>query len=163
MITESRKTGAPTVSKPKQPGITLTGRGGLAVLFGVTLLGSFFDVSIVPGLAFVAGCVLAAVATKPSDLPSLVVTPPVVFFLVTLIAEFVDALGSQSIVQSMAVSVPLALGLQALWIFVGTVAALAVALRRGLLRSWRDIGAKPTAPRLTQERYVEEDAVRWEE
>jgi hypothetical protein len=164
MITESRKTGAPTVSKPKkQPGITLTGRGGIAVLFGITLLGSFLDVSVVPGIAFLAGCVLAALATKRPDLPSLVVTPPLVFFLVTLIAKFIDALGSQSIVQSMIVSVPVYLGVQALWIFLGTAAALGIGLRRGVVQTWRELGAKSARRRLTQERYVEEDPVRWDE
>src|SRR4051812_39939817 len=101
MITESRKTGAPTVSQPKKrPGITLTGRGGIAVLFGITLPGSFLDVTVIPGIAFLVGCVLAPLATKRPDLPSLVVPPPMVFFLVTLIAKFIDALGSQAIIQS---------------------------------------------------------------
>jgi hypothetical protein len=164
MITESRKTGAPTVSKPKkQPGITLTGRGGIAVLFGITLLGSFLDVTVVPGIAFVVGCVLAALATKRPDLPSLVVSPPVVFFLVTLIAKFIDALGSQSIVQSMIVSVPIYLGVEAVWIFLGTVAALAIALRRGVLQTWRELATKSARRRPVQERYVEEDPVRWDE
>ncbi len=143
---------------------SLTARGGIAVIFVLSLIGALLDFSVLPGAAFAAACVVAALSTRPADLPTLVVAPPLVFFLATLLAELIGALGDGgSLLRGLLLSVPLELGGRAPWLLAGTVLAFAIALRRGLLEAWREISIKAAGFRLTQERHTEEDPVRWDE
>lgn len=149
--------------KRASPSLALTARGGIAAVFVLSLVGTLLDFSFLPGLIFVAACALAAVFTKPADLPTLVVAPPLVYFLAVLVTEAAGALGGDSLLRNLFVSVPLELGSRAPWLLAGTVLALVIALRRGLLDAWREISLKAAGFRLTQERHTEEDPVRWDE
>ncbi|GAB3660173.1 hypothetical protein GCM10027589_21710 [Actinocorallia lasiicapitis] len=149
--------------KASRSPITLTGRGGVAVIFALTFTGALIGWSVLPGLLFLAACVLAALATKPAALPGLAVAPPVSYFLATLAAEIVHNLSAANFFQSLAVSLPLALGDSALWLFAGTAIALAIAVKRGLLSAWRSLSTEAATFRLAQERYVEDDPIRWDE
>ncbi|GAA2723526.1 DUF6542 domain-containing protein [Actinocorallia aurantiaca] len=149
--------------KKKAAPLSLTARGGIAAVFVLSLLGALVDVSVLPGLVFVAACVLAAVFTKPADLPSLVVAPPLVGFLATLTAEVAGGLSDGSVLRSLLIAVPLELGARAPWLVAGTVLTAVVAWRRGVLEAWREISLKASGFRLTQERQTEEDPVRWDE
>lgn len=149
--------------KKRAPSLALTARGGIAAVFVLSLLGTLLDFSFFPGLLFVAACALAAMFTKPADLPTLVVAPPLVYFLAVLVTEAAGGLAGGSLVRSLLVSVPLELGSRAPWLLAGTVLALVIALRRGLLEAWREISLKAAGFRLTQERHTEEDPVRWDE
>src|SRR5687768_4552664 len=84
----SRSSGS-RAAAPTGP-VTLTGRGGIVVVFGTAvlcgLLSRWLDMPLLAGGGFTVGCVLAALATRPADLLALAVSPPVVFFLATLIA-----------------------------------------------------------------------------
>lgn len=143
--------------------IALTARGGIAAVFALSLVGALLDFSFLPGLVFVAACALAALFTKPADLPTLVAAPPLVYFLATLVVEVGGALGGGSVLRSVLISVPLELGARAPWLLAGTALGFVIALRRGLPEVWREISLKASGFRLTQERHTEEDPVRWDD
>ncbi|GAA3199953.1 DUF6542 domain-containing protein [Actinocorallia longicatena] len=143
--------------------VTLTGRGGIAVIFVLSLVGALIGWSFLPGLIFVLACVLAALATKPAALPGLAVAPPVAYFLAMSTGSVVHTLGDRNFLQSLAVDLPLKLGGSAAWLFGGTALALAIAFKRGLLQAWRALNTEAAAFRLTQDRTTEEDPVRWDE
>jgi hypothetical protein len=120
------------------------------LIFGAGLLAEFFgDVShlgFLPGLGFVAACGLAAVATRGGDLLTLVVSPPLVFLAITLVSEFIGSIGERSLPRSMFVGVITTFAAGAPWLFFGTVLAIVVALRRGLLASLRALRHVPAQP-----------------
>ncbi|MEO3782470.1 DUF6542 domain-containing protein [Actinocorallia sp. B10E7] len=159
---QRRRQGRRQKKRPAAP-LTLTARGGIAAVFVLSLLGALVDVSFLPGLVFVTACVLAALFTKPADLPTLVVAPPLVGFLATLTAEVAGALNGGSLLRSLLIAVPLELGARAPWLLAGTALTAVIAFRRGVLEAWREISLKASGFRLTQERQTEEDPVRWDE
>lgn len=158
-----KRAAAGTPRRRPRPAITLTARGAVAVVLAGTFAGALADWWIVPGAAFVLVCVLAALTVRPDDLPVLVVVPPVVYLAGTLLAELTSMLGGRSFVQSMLVALPLDLIGRAPWLLAGTVLTAGIAVRRGLLRAWRELKLKADGFRLTRERYAEEDPVRWDE
>ena len=157
--------------RSRRPSITLTGRGGIVVIFSVTLLGTVlgteavFGVSALPGLSFVLGCVLAAVATRPADLLTIVASPPLIFFLVMLVASFAEALGSGALLQSVFVGLVTALTSGAPWLFLGTLLVIGITLPRGLLGNLRELRARSAQPtgQGRSDKTDDDDPVRWDE
>jgi hypothetical protein len=153
-------------SRPSGPAgpVTLTGRGGVALILVAALLGALLarwvDVSLLAGGLFVAGCVLAALLTRPADLPTLVVSPPLACFAATVVAEF--AADDGPLTRTLSLGLVSALAGIAPWLFLGTLLAFAVAVPRGLPGAFRDLRA-----RLARGRTLAEDddidPVRWEE
>lgn len=175
-MTRARKRGAPA-GAPSTPGgrvphrtggpqITLTGRGGVVVIFAVSLtgmlIGQLFGGATLAGIAFLLGCAAAALTTRPADLPTLVVCPPAVFFGATLISEFVGSLGDGSFVQSVLLGVLSTLAAQAPWLFVGTAVALGISVPRGLPGELRELRTRLAGARRLSDVY-DEDPVRWNE
>ncbi|GAB2812945.1 hypothetical protein GCM10022221_08280 [Actinocorallia aurea] len=154
---------APAARARKGPAVTLTARGAVAVILVGTFAGALADFWILPGVLFVAVCVLAALAVRPDDLPVLVVAPPVLYLIGTLLAEAVAMFGGRSFVQSMLVALPLDLAVRAPWLLAATLLTGVIAVRRGLLTAWRELSLKADGFRLTRERHAEEDPVRWDE
>ncbi|MFI0351563.1 DUF6542 domain-containing protein [Actinomadura sp. 9N407] len=148
------------------PAITLTGRGGVVVLFAVGLLGAlparWFDAPLLAGAGFAIGCVLAALATRPADLLTLAVSPPAVFLVITLIAETVTAIGEPSMLRGAALGVLASLASTAPWLFGGTVLVLAITVPRGLPANIRELRGRLAGSRLF-ETEENENPVRWEE
>ena len=146
--------------------VTLTGRGGVVVLFGLALLGGllsrWLDFGVLAGASFLAGCVLAALATRPADLLTLAVSPPAVFLAVTVLAETVTGLGGPSPLRGIALGVLAALAGTAPWLFGGTLLVVLITLPRGLLRNVRDLRRRLAGSRLF-EQEENENPVRWEE
>jgi hypothetical protein len=136
----------PVSEKGKRPAVRLTARGAIALALVATLagyvLGEMLDLPFVVGSAFVAASLLGALLVNPRELLSLVVTPPLVFFAATLFVEGGRALGSVSIVQSLALGLYTSLSNGAPWLFAGSAVVLAVALRRGLRDNVRDLRAE---------------------
>jgi Domain of unknown function (DUF6542) len=145
------------------------------LIFGAGLLAEFFGdvlhLGFLPGLGFVAACGLAAVATRGGDLLTLVVSPPLVFLAVTVVSEFIGALGERSLLRSMFVGVITTFAAGAPWLFFGTALAIVVALRRGLrtsLRALRNIPAPAPATdaagaaAATGADHADDDPVRWD-
>jgi hypothetical protein len=144
--------------------ITLTGRGGIVIIFAAGLLAEFFGdvlhLGFLPGFGFAAACGLAAVTTRASDLLTLVVSPPLVFLVITVIGEFFGALGERSLPQSMLVGVVTTFASRAPWLFFGTVLAIVIGLPRGLPATLRALrSARPESPAES----ADDDPVRWDD
>ncbi|XVQ12607.1 DUF6542 domain-containing protein [Spirillospora sp. CA-255316] len=146
--------------------ITLTGRGGVVVLTAIALLGAllsrWLDFGVLAGASFLAGCVLAALATRRADLITLAVSPPAVFLAVTVLAEIVTALGDPSPVRGVALGVLTALAGTAPWLFGGTLLVLLITVPRGLPANIRELRGRLAGSRLF-EQEENENPVRWEE
>ncbi|GGV15120.1 hypothetical protein GCM10010182_39930 [Actinomadura cremea] len=146
--------------------MTLTGRGGIVVVFGTAvlcgLLSRWLDMPLLAGGGFTVGCVLAALATRPADLLALAVSPPLVFFLATLIAVVVTTIGQGSLLRGVTVGVLTALAGTAPWLFLGTLLVLLITLPRGLLANVRELRDKLAGVRLF-EQEENENPVRWDE
>lgn len=151
-----------------RPSVTLTGRGGLVVVFGGTLLGAavgaLFGMREAQGVLFVAACVAAVLATRRSDLLPLVVSPPLLFFLVSLLAAGIGAFGERSFLLGVTVAVMASLTTNVPWLFLGTAVVVAVAVPRGLPACLRDLGKRVAADvPFGRRRDMDEDPVRWDE
>lgn len=148
------------------PAITLTGRGGVVMLAAAGLLGALLSRWLEwPSLAggfFAAGCVLAALATRPADLLTLAVSPPAVFLAVTLVAEILTSFGEPSPLRGTALGVLSSLAATAPWLFGGTLLLLAITVPRGLPANIRDLRGRLAGSRLF-ETEENENPVRWEE
>jgi hypothetical protein len=106
--------------------------------------------------------VLAALATRPADLLTLAVSPPLVFFTVTVLAELLTGFGEGSLLRGVAVGVLSSLAGTAPWLFGGTLLVVLVTLPRGLRRNIRDLRGRLAGGRLI-EQEENENPVRWEE
>jgi hypothetical protein len=122
-------------------GIRLTARGAIALVFVVTFVGHVTASSSLWGAAFVAGCLAAVLLVRPRELLSLVVTPPLVFFVATLLSELIRSAASGSFVQALGLGMFTSLSAGAPWLFAGSALMLALAWARGLpsnVRALRD-------------------------
>ncbi|WP_243712908.1 DUF6542 domain-containing protein [Actinomadura sp. 6K520] len=154
-----------SAASPASP-IALTGRGGAVVIFGAGvvcgLLSRWLGVPLLAGAGFAIGCALAAFATRPADLLTLVVSPPLVFFAATFAVEFATTLGNGSLVRGVTVGVLTALAATAPWLFFGTVLTVVICLSRGLMTNVRELQDKLAGVRLF-EKEENENPVRWDE
>lgn len=158
--------------------MTLTGRGGAVVVFGCTLLGAvvggLFGLRSAQGVLFVAGCLLAISATRRTDLLTLVVSPPLLFFLVSLLSAVTFSLGEKSFLVSVVVTLAAKLTSSVPWLFLGAVLVVLIAVPRGLPANLRDLRTRVAADNPFRERTTlrdrgrgrkatDEDPVRWDE
>src|SRR5918999_4857213 len=177
----SKRSGRPgRSSRSAGSSVTLTGRGGIVLIFGVGLMAEFLGnvshLGFLSGFGFVAACGLAAVATRRGDLLTLVVSPPLVFLAITVVSEFIGAIGERSLPRSMFVGVITTFAAGAPWLFFGTALAIVVALPRGLpaaLRALRTAPRRPAAGAATSggvagaaadadPGHADDDPVRWD-
>ncbi|GAA4222972.1 hypothetical protein FHR32_001808 [Streptosporangium album] len=137
-------------------GIRLTARGAMTSVLASTLVGgvlqALFVLPALAGVAFVAGCTAAVSLVNRRDLLSLVVSPPLIFLVATLIVEVVRALGTASPIQAFSLGMLTVLSAGAPWLFGGSIVVLLVAWRRGLAQCVRDLreelrAAGPDIPR----------------
>lgn len=157
--------------------VTLTGRGGVVVVFGITLLGAFAGSLVgwqsAQGFFFVLGCLLAASMTRRTDLLTLVVSPPLIFFLVSLLSAVAGSLGEKSFLVSVLLTVITTLTSSMPWLFVGAVLVVVITVPRGLPANLRELSAGITADNPFRGRTsllgrkdrkeVDDDPVRWDE
>jgi hypothetical protein len=152
----------------------LTGRGGLVIVAGCTMLGAFADGALglrsAQGLFFVVGCLIAALRTRRADLLTLVVSPPLLFLLVSLSAAVAGSFGARSFLVSVLVAVATALMSNVFWLFAGALLTVAVAVPRGLPAAVRDLRARVAADNpfrgrtsLRGRKDADDDPVRWDE
>ncbi|MFA1545130.1 DUF6542 domain-containing protein [Actinomadura chokoriensis] len=146
--------------------ITLTGRGGIVVMFaaGVLcgLMSRWFGVPLLAGAGFAIGCALAAFATRPADLLTLAVSPPLVFFAATITVVLATTLGQGSLLRGLTLGVLTALAATAPWLFFGTLLVVVICLARGLMTNVRELQDKLIGVRLF-EKEENENPVRWDE
>ncbi|WP_049577076.1 DUF6542 domain-containing protein [Nonomuraea sp. SBT364] len=143
--------------KGKRSAVRLTARGAIALTLLATLAGyvlaAVAGIEALVGVAFVVACLLAVILVNPRELLSLVVTPPLVFFVATLFVELGRALSSVGIVQSLALGLYSSLSRGAPWLFAGSAVVLGVAWGRGLRDNVRELreelraGAEVPRPR----------------
>ncbi|GLX98906.1 hypothetical protein GT755_34335 [Herbidospora sp. NEAU-GS84] len=126
----------------------VTARGAITLLFFVCLLGQF----TLPGPFFLVGALAAVWLVNPRDLLTLVVSPPLVFFVSALLVE---GLGSGGSLQSFGLGMFTTLSAAAPWLFAGSALALGLAWYRGLPQSVRatreDMKTRVPEPRKSKE------------
>jgi len=108
------------------------------------LISSWLHWSPLAGASFVLGCAAAAWWTKPRDLLSVVVSPPVLFFCALLIVKALTSTGNMLV--SMAEGATLTLAGVAPWLFAGLAVSVIIACFRGLPRCVRDLRRDLRAP-----------------
>ncbi|WP_061299866.1 DUF6542 domain-containing protein [Herbidospora cretacea] len=129
----------------------VTARGAITLLFLVCLLGQF----VLAGPLFVVGVLAAIWLVNPRDLLTLVVSPPLVFFVAAFVVEILSALGADSALQSLGLGMFTTLSAVAPWLFAGSALALGLAWYRGLPQSVKatreDMRNRVPAPRRSKE------------
>jgi hypothetical protein len=154
--------------QPAGAAVTLTGRGGLVVVFASALLGSAVGAALglheAQGMAFAVGCLLAVLATRRTDLLTLVVSPPLLFLIATLLSAFLASFGEKSFLLSVALTVMAGLTANAGWLLLGTAGVVAVAVPRGLPACLRELSERVAADvPFRRKGDADEDPVRWDE
>ena len=133
-----RRTGDPASSAAV---LRLTGRGAILGLFVLLFLGilvsSWLNTGVLADLLFLLGCCVMAWYTKPGDLLSVSVSPPLAFFFACVLAKLITSSGGTSAAEGILVT----LATSAPWLFAGTALTIVIALRRGLLDNLRDLRA----------------------
>jgi hypothetical protein len=108
---------------------------------GVFLIGllvaAWLGSALLAGLAFVAGCVLAARYAATAALLTVVVSPPLLFLVTVVLVSAVTVPGS--LVLSVVVGSVATLASVAPWLVVGMVLTVIITWARGLPRCIRDL------------------------
>jgi len=92
---------------------------------------------VLAGLAFVAGCVLAARYASPPDLLTVVVSPPLLFLGTVVLVNAMT--GSGGLLLSAVLGSVVTLVGAAPWLAVGMILTLIIAWARGLPRCIKDL------------------------
>lgn len=117
----------------------LTALGGSLVALAAGLGGLGYDLASGNGLrvafavAFLAGCVLAALLVHREDLFAVVVMPPLAYLVLSVTAAVLQRAGSGSLLTQQAIGVVNAVVLGAPVLLSATAAAALVALARAVL------------------------------
>jgi hypothetical protein len=101
------------------------------------LVSGWLSTGVLADLLFLGGCGAMARYTKPRDLLSVSVSPPLAFFFACLLAKLVSSSGGTSAAEGTLVT----LATSAPWLFAGTALTIVIALRRGLLDNIRELRA----------------------
>lgn len=121
--------------------LRLTGRGAILGLFVLLFVGilisGWLGTGVLADLLFLLGCGAMAWYTKPDDLLSVSVSPPLAFFFACVLAKLATSSGGTSAAEGILVT----LATSAPWLFAGTALTIVIALRRGLLDNLRDLRA----------------------
>jgi len=134
--------------QPGQPATRITARGAIVVMFLVffagTMAAGWVHADLLAGLAFVAGCGLAAWYTQRDALLTVVVSPPLVFMAALVITEMLTSHGDtpRHTLTSAAEGTILTLAEVAPWLFAGVILSLIIAMARGLPQCVRDLRAE---------------------
>jgi hypothetical protein len=109
-----------------------------------TVVADWVHADLLAGLAFVAGCGLAAWHTRRDALLTVVVSPPLVFMIALVITELLTSRGDtvHHTLTSAAEGTLLTLAEIAPWLFGGVIISLIIAMIRGLPRCVRDLRAE---------------------
>jgi hypothetical protein len=116
--------------------ILITGRGAVVVMLAMFTLGlfgaSWLSQPAVAGAAFVAGNVTAAWYTRPRDLLTVAVTPPLLFCVALIGVKALTSTGDTAV--AIAGGTAITLAVTAPWLLAGTAVSLIIACLRGLPR-----------------------------
>jgi hypothetical protein len=129
----------------------MTARGALVAMFSLFFLGiaaaDWLQLGSLTGLGFVAGCALAARYTKRDGLLTAVVTPPLLFMTALMVTETISSHADtlRRTLTSAGEGIVLTLASVAPWLFAGMIVGIVVAVRRGLIQSFRELRAEARA------------------
>jgi len=116
------------------PGARLTGRGAVLAMAGIYLVGlllaAWLGWAVLAGLAFVAGCVVAARYAAPAALLTVVVSPPLLFLAAVILVSAMT--GPGGLFLSVLVGSVVTLASVAPWLGVGMVLTVIITWIRGL-------------------------------
>lgn len=119
----------------------LTGRGAVATMAGLFLIGlllaAWLGWAVVAGLAFVAGCVLAARYAATAALLTVVVSPPLLFLAAVILVSAMT--GPGGLFMSVVVGSVVTLASVAPWLVVGMVLTVIITWIRGLPGCIKDL------------------------
>lgn len=101
------------------------------------LLAAWLGWAVLAGLAFMAGCVLAARYAATAALLTVVVSPPLLFLATVILVSAMT--GPGGLFMSAVVGSVVTLASVAPWLAVGMALTLVIALVRGLPRCIRDL------------------------
>ncbi|HET7246209.1 MAG TPA: DUF6542 domain-containing protein [Streptosporangiaceae bacterium] len=122
-------------------GARLTGRGAVATMAGVFLIGlllaAWLGWAMLAGLAFAAGCVLAARYATPAALLTVVVSPPLLFLSAVILVSAMT--GPGGLFMSVVVGSVVTLASVAPWLAVGMVLTVIITWIRGLPDCIKDL------------------------
>jgi hypothetical protein len=128
---------APTAGRPAR----LTGRGALLAMAGIFLIGlltaAWLGWAVLAGVAFVAGCVLAARYAATAALLTVVVSPPLLFLVTVILVSALTVPGG--LFLSVVVGSVATLASVAPWLAVGMVLTVIITWTRGLPRCIREL------------------------
>ena len=118
--------------RDRRPGHRLTGRGGVLIVFAICLLGllaaDWVHWAELAGAVFFMASSLTAYYVRPSGLPHVVVSTPLLFFCACVLEK---AATSPAMYKALDATVTVLAG-AAPWLLAGTGLTLAIALLRGL-------------------------------
>ena len=136
--------GTPSVTVSNRPATSTTRRlpelnswGGFGVITAVTTAVGLLEYAAVgsigwlTGIFFVAASAFVALAIRPADMPTAVISPPIAFLVAAVLSAqpwIVGSAGNFWVLQ--ATSLVTALAFNAPWVFAGTLTALAIVLFR---------------------------------
>jgi Flp pilus assembly protein TadB len=119
----------------------LTERGAVLTMAGCFLIGllgaAWLGWGVLAGLAFVAGCVLAAWYASPPGLLTVVVSPPLLFLGAVVLVNAMT--GPGGFFLSVVLGSVVTLAGAAPWLAMGMILTVIIALARGLPRCIRDL------------------------
>lgn len=121
----------------QRPGMRLTGRGGVVVMFATCFLGlliaDWADWEELADAVFFMASSLTAYYVRPGSLLPVAVSPPLLFFVAMALEKLSIASGILTAVEG----TMLMLADAAPWLFAGTALTVGIALLRGLRREVR--------------------------
>jgi hypothetical protein len=105
------------------------------------LLAAWLNLSVLAGLGFCAGCVLAPLYARREAQLQIVAAAPVIFLTAAIMTQIVTAQGTSDHGRMLSVleGTLLMLASAAPWLFAGTAACIALAWRHGLPDCWREL------------------------
>jgi hypothetical protein len=119
----------------------LTERGAVLTMAGCFLIGllaaTWLGWGVLAGLAFVAGCVVAAWYSSPPNLLTVVVSPPLLFLGAVVLVNAMT--GSGGFFLSVVLGSVVTLAGIAPWLAVGMILTVIIAWARGLPQCIRDL------------------------
>lgn len=126
----------PSSSRPaggrRPPGERLTGRGGVAIVFGTCFLGllvaGWASWAELAGAVFFMASSLTAYYVRPGSLLPVVVSPPLLFLAASLASSAITASGMLAGLEGLLVTLAGA----AWWMLAGMTLTVVIALVRGL-------------------------------
>ena len=125
---------AASAERATGPAARLTGRGAVLAMAGIYLVGlllaAWLGWAVLAGLAFVAGCVLAARYAATAALLTVVVSPPLLFLAAVILVSAVT--GPGGLFMSVIVGSVVTLASVAPWLAVGIILTVIITWIRGL-------------------------------